>query len=136
MKIFICSSTNFYDKIKPIKEYLEKKGYIITLPNSYEKYFSEEKERKLTREEHISTYRELFKLQEQKVKDNDAILVLNLEKNGIKNYVGGSVFLEMFKAFELDKKIFLYNSIPESILSDEIIAFDPIILNGDLDKIQ
>jgi len=70
------------------------------------------------------------------IKANDAILVLNFEKNGQKNYIGGSVFLEMFKTFDLDKKIFLYNPIPESTLKDEIIGFGPVIINGDLTKIK
>ena len=35
MRIFIVCSTSFYDRIKPIKEELERKNYEILLPNSY-----------------------------------------------------------------------------------------------------
>ncbi len=70
----------------------------------------------------------------------DTVLVLNLdkEKNGkvFKNYIGGATFLEMYDAFRLGKKIYLYNNIPDGMLFDEIEGFDPIIINGDLNLIK
>ena len=60
------------------------------------------------------------------------MLVLNFDKNGQKNYIGGATFLEMYDAFRLDKKIFIYNDIPEGMLNDEIIVFSPVVLNGNL----
>jgi hypothetical protein len=63
------------------------------------------------------------------------VLVLNMEKKGIKNYIGGNVFLEMGFAHVLNKKIYLYNDIPESLFKDEIIAMQPTVLNGDILKI-
>lgn len=71
----------------------------------------------------------------QLIKESDGILVCNFEKNGIKNYIGGNTFLEMGLAYVLDKKIFLLNPIPEVNYKDEILAMEPIILNGDLEKI-
>lgn len=65
----------------------------------------------------------------------DAVLVLNYDKNGEKNYVGGATFLEIYDAFRLGKKIFFMNNLPEGMLKDELIAFRPVILNGDLTKI-
>ena len=52
-----------------------------------------------------------------------------------KNYIGGATFLEIYDAFRLNKKIYLYNDIPEGMLYDEIQGFAPIIINGDLSKI-
>lgn len=78
----------------------------------------------------------MFELQNKKVAENDGILVLNFEKNGLANYIGGAVFMEMIKAFELNKKIFLYNPVPNNILKDEIEGMDPIIINGDLNLIK
>ena len=66
----------------------------------------------------------------------DAVLVLNYDKNGNKNYIGGATFLEMYEAFMNDKKIYLYNDIPEGMLYDEIEGFSPVILNGNLDLIK
>lgn len=136
MKIFICCSKHHYNSVPDLKESLEKEGHIITLPNSFDDPFSEEKIKQQSKEEHIKFKEEMLALQERKIKDNDAILVLNLEKNGQENYVGGATFLEIFKAWELKKKIYLYNNIPNSMLTDEIEGFNPIILNQDLTKIK
>ena len=51
-----------------------------------------------------------MKLHEPKVKANDAGLVLNFEKKGIPNYIGGGTFMEIIKAWELNKKIFLLSA--------------------------
>ena len=72
----------------------------------------------------------------KKIERSEAILVLNYEKKGIKNYIGGNVFLEIGFAFILNKKIFLLNPIPELNYSDEIIAMQPVVLNGDLNNIK
>ena len=68
--------------------------------------------------------------------ENEAILVLNHDKNGIKNYVGGNTLMEIGFAYVNNKKIFLLNPIPEMSYTDEIRAVDPIILNGDLSLIN
>jgi len=70
------------------------------------------------------------------IKNADAILIANFEKNKIKNYIGGNSFLEMGFAHVLNKKIFIFNNIPEMIYTDEIKAMQPIVLNGNLTKIN
>ncbi len=72
----------------------------------------------------------------EKILQSDAVLILNYEKNGIKNYIGGNTLMEMGFAFVNHKKIFLLNPIPELSYSAEIVAMQPIIINGDLSKIQ
>ena len=67
----------------------------------------------------------------------DSVLILNYDKKGKSNYIGGNTFIEMVFAKYFKKDIFLLNDIPkESPYKDEIIACQPIILNGDLSKIQ
>lgn len=41
----------------------------------------------------------------------------------------------MYDAFKMNKKIYLYNDIPEGMLKDEIIVFLPIMINQDLNMI-
>lgn len=136
MKIFLCCSKYFYKDIPPIKEALEKAGHVITLPNSYDNPGREEEMRVKSPEDHRNWKGEMIRLQIKKVEANDAILVLNKEKNGIANYIGGATFLEIFKAFELGKKIFLYNPIPDNILRDEILGMRPTIISGDLSLVK
>ena len=67
----------------------------------------------------------------------DAVFVLNLDKNGIKNYIGGNTFLEIGFAHILNQKIFLLNPIPDiAFYKTEIEAMQPVILNGDLSLIK
>lgn len=136
MKIFICTSKHLYNKIPPIKEFLEQKGHVVTLPNSYDNPLREQEMKSIGTIEHSQWKAEMIRLQKQKVNENDAIVVLNMEKNGQKDYIGGATFLEIYMAFELGKKIFLYNPIPESFLKDELLGMNPVIINGDLDLVN
>lgn len=136
MKIFICASKYLYGHIEEIKNELEKRGHIVTLPNSFDEPLKEEEMKLLSREEHAKWKGEMFKLQKQKVSGNDAVLVINREKNGQQNYIGGATFLEIYEAFSQGKKIYLLNPIPENNLKDEIEGMSPIIINGDLDLVK
>jgi len=135
MKIFICSSKHLYSKIPPIKKQLEELGHIVTLPNSYDEPLKEEEMKKIGKEKHSEWKADMIKLQKKKVESNDALLILNFEKNGQLNYIGGATFLEIFMAWDLGKKVFLYNPLPENLLKDELLGMNPTIINGDLLKI-
>ena len=135
MKIFICCSKYLYNKIPEIKEQLERVGHEIILPNSFEEPLKEEEMKKISKEEHIKWKSNMIRLQDTKVRESDALLVLNFEKNNQPNYIGGATFLEIFRAWELGKKVFLFNQIPDNLLKDELTAMNPLILNEDLSKI-
>jgi len=137
MKILIICSKQFYPEIANIKEKLEKKNIDVYLPNCYDKPETEEKMWKLGKKEHQEFKAKMYKQSEEIIKNMDAILVLNYdkEKDGIvyKNYIGGATFLEMYDAFRFEKEIYLFNEIPNGMLFDEIQGFNPIIINGNLD---
>lgn len=135
MNIFICASKYCYQHIPAIKEELEKQGHSITLPNSYDDPMHEERLKKESAEKHAEFKATMLRLQEKKIQANDALLIVNFEKHGQPNYIGGATFLEIFKAFELNKKVFLMNPIPDNILKDEIVGMSPVIINHDLSKI-
>ena len=136
MKIFIACSKHFYNKIPDIRRELELAGHIITLPNSFDKPLMEEEMKKLEPEKYIAWKSKMLRRDESNILPNDAILVLNFEKNGQENYIGGATFMEIAKAWELNKKIYLLNPIPKSIFTDELIGINPIILGGNLKLIK
>jgi len=135
MKVFIICSKKFYDKITPIQAELEKAGHIILLPSCFDDPGSEERYRDLGPKEHSEWKATILKHSTNVINTIDAVLVLNFEKNGMENYIGGATFLEMYDAFRLDKKIYLYNNVPEGILHDEVRGFEPILIQGDISKI-
>ncbi len=140
MKILIICSKKFYSKIEEVKNALEKKKIEVFLPNCYDDPTAEQKAWDLGPEEHQKFKAAMFKRSEDTIKEMDAVLVLNLDKKKdgkiLKNYIGGATFLEMYDAFRLGKKIYLYNNIPEGMLYDEIEGFNPVIINGNLDLIK
>jgi hypothetical protein len=136
MKIMILCSKHFYCKIALIKSFLESRGHKVTLPNSYEEPFKEERMKTLSKEEHIKFKQKMMRLHEPKIKKNDAVLVLNFVKKGIPNYIGGGTFMEVVKAWELNKKIFFWNSLPNCSFTDELTGINPIIIHRDLHKIE
>ena len=136
MKIFIICSKRFYGEIPKIKKYLEDKGHLIELPNCFNDSEAEIRIKKLSQKEHAEWKAGRLRHSTEVIKSCDAVLVLNFDKDGVKNYIGGATFLEMYDAFRLNKKIFLFNEIPEGILRDEIVSFAPLIINGVLNLIE
>lgn len=139
MKILIICSKKFYSRIEEVKKELEQRNIEVFLPNCYDAPDTEQKMWNLGKEEHQKFKAAMYRQSEDTISKMDAVLVLNFDKekdNQIyKNYIGGATFLEMYDAFRLDKKIFLYNDIPEGMLYDEIEGFAPTIINGDLNLI-
>lgn len=140
MKILIICSKKFYSKIEEVKKILDEKDIEVFLPNCYDDPTTEQRMWDLGKEEHQKFKARMYKQSEDTISEMDAVLVLNLdkEKDGkvYKNYIGGATFLEMYDAFRLNKKIFLYNDIPDGMLYDEIEGFGSIVINGNLDLVK
>ena len=140
MKILIICSKKFYSRIEEVKKELEQRNIEVFLPNCYDDPDTEQKMWDLGKEEHQKFKAAMYKQSEDTISKMDAVLVLNFDKekdNQIyKNYISGATFLEMYDAFRLGKKIYLYNDIPNGMLYDEIEGFSPIIIDGNLELIK
>lgn len=127
----------FAKEMMKAKKTLEGNNHVVDIPVGTEKYAvgklkTENQAESLANKLAHNAIREHY----NKIVESDAILVINKDKNGINNYVGGNAFLEIGYAYVLNKNIFLLNPIPNMIYSTEIEAMKPIILNGDLSKIR
>ncbi len=134
MKIAICGSMAFAKEMLAAKSTLEVNGHKVLMPNEVEKFLDEKAvEQKWNNkgDDDICFIKEHY----NKIKESDAILVLNYDKNDIKNYVGSNSLMEIGFAYVLDKKIYLLNSIPEMSCQDEIVHINPILLGGNVSKI-
>jgi hypothetical protein len=135
--ITICSSANFYRQAVDIQEQLAGESFDVVMPKTAEKM-------KQTGDFDVSHYKtwfanandydkkaELMRAHFDRIAEGDAILVLNYEKNGKQNYIGGNVLMEMSLAFYLHKPIFIINEFPEdSAYEEEIRGMLPVVLHG------
>ena len=130
MKITLCSSAKFFEKLWDIKKSLEVKGYEILLPSM--KDFHHLGEDSLAKIQY-----DLINEHFQKIDQSHAIYVANYDKNGIAGYIGGNSFLEMGLAFYRKIPIFLLNDIPQQVsYREELIALKPIVVGKNWDKLD
>ena len=137
MKIGIIGSMQFTDKMVEMREKLCKIGHDAFLTDLHKTMIGKTDEEiekiKLHQKNEMDAIREFWRA----MKGADAVLVLNLDKKGIKNYVGGNTLMEIGFAHVLNQKIFMLNPVPEMpYCKTEIEAVKPIIINGDLSKIK
>ncbi len=137
MRIAICGSMAFTEKMFEVKAELEKLGHEGVVSGFSKDYLGKSQEEieklKLYHKYEKDAIKEFW----EEIKKSDAILVLNYDRKGIKNYMGGNAFLEIGFAHVLGKKIFLLNPIPEiEYYRTEIEAVKPVVLERDLAKIQ
>lgn len=141
--ITICSSASFYTQVLEAEDSLKKMGFAVSVPLTANKM-------KKSGDFRVETYKTWFKNPNDykrktfltkhhfnKIVKGDAILVLNYEKNGIRGYIGGAVLCEMAVALQFKKKIYVLNPIDKTCsYKEEILAMDPVILDGDFFRIK
>jgi len=137
MKIGIIGSMQYTEKMLEARDELIKMGhqaFVTDLHKALVGKTDEEKEKiKLHQKYNMDAIREFWRA----MQGADAVLVLNLDKNGVKNYIGGNTLMEIGFAHVLNQKIFLLNPVPEiQFYKTEIEAVKPIIINGDLSLIK
>lgn len=141
MKIYVVGSNRFLQEMLDCKSRLCELGVNGWIHPDYEAFGRGEKMDIWNRAhngEHVQVKKENNYVKEhyKNICDSDAILVVNSEKDGVKNYIGPNVLIEMGQAYVNDKKIFLLNEIPVGMShTDEVETFEPICLHGDLRNI-
>jgi hypothetical protein len=141
MKIVICGSSTFKEKMLQYRDKLAAIGHEPIVHPDYEAFIKGEKQEiwnQVTSGEHYKAKKEqgYIKWYYDAIFNSEAILVLNFDKRGIKNYIGGNTLMEIGFAHVNDKKIYLLNPVPEEVsYADEIKAMVDNILNDDLSKI-
>lgn len=136
MKIAICSSMVFSEKILETKKELESMGHDVLIPNFVSAYLGKDEKEKERLTQYHKNEKDAIRAYWEEIRKSDAILVLNYTRRGIENYIGGNVLMEIGFAHVLGKKIFLINPIPEiEYYKSEIEAVKPVIINSDLKKI-
>lgn len=136
MKVAICASMVFTDKMLEVKNQLKELGHEVHVSSFVNEYVGKSEKEKEEITIYHKTQKDAIRKFYEKIKISDAILVLNYDRRGINNYIGGNTLMEIGFAHVLEKKIFLMNPIPDiEYYRSEIESVRPVIINGDLTKI-
>lgn len=141
--ITICASASFYKQAVKVQSDIRELGIECIIPASAEKM-------KQQNNFDVTSYKTWFNNSDdynQKtnlmlehfsaIQNGDAILVLNYEKHGTPDYIGGNVLIEMGIALYLGKPVFILNEIPEdSPFLEEILGVNPKVLHGNINNIK
>ncbi len=143
MKIYVLGSNSFVKEMVDTKNKLIEIGLDAWIHQDYEDHVSGKKKAFVNANGIPGENADFKKAHDyinqhyKHILESDAIIIVNLEKKGVKNYIGGNCLMEIGMAYVNKKKIFLSNDIPtESAYLDELIAMDPICLHGDLNNIK
>lgn len=139
MIITLCASASHYQEIFDVQKELEQKGHVVLVPVAAEHMrergnFDVEKYKTwFTNPQDYAKKQELMRLHFAEILKGDATLVVNMEKRGLRGYIGGNVLMEMAIAFHAGKPIYLLNDIDDALpVKEEVLGMQPIILHGDL----
>ncbi len=132
MKIGIIGSMQYTEKMIEARDILIRLGhdaFVTSLAAPFVGKSDEEKEKiKIHQKNNQDAIREFWRL----MQGADAVLAMNFDKHGVKNYIGGNTLIEIGFAHVLNQKVFLLNPIPEIVYyKSEIEAIKPTIINGD-----
>lgn len=130
--ITVCGSMKLIEKMKEVELKLKDLGLNVLLPNT-----AEVSDYTIMSESEQYSHKNRMILDHlEKIKQADAILVVNDRLKDTDSYIGANSFLEIGFAFSLGKKIFLLNEIPQQPNTVEIGGMLPVCLRGDLNSIS
>lgn len=132
MTITVCGSLTFHKEIRAAQRALEKLGHRALVPKSIRLIEEEGYRKPQTVKERLAAEKKYNFIGEhfKKIEEADAILVVNPEKHGIADYIGGNTFLEMGIAYYLGKKIYVLYDLPDMEYKLELFSMKPVCLHG------
>jgi len=140
MKIMICGSMTFANEMVDAKKKLKALGHSAELPCDTDMHLGDsgfiddfDKDYK-----HCVENKVMEKCFDS-IAESDGILVLNYPKNDVNGYVGTATLMEIGLARYLGKKIFVLNELPDYKQHrwvHEVRIMQPVMLNGDLNKVK
>lgn len=136
MKIIICGSISAADEILRIQKELLAKNHVVEIPEGVKK---QELRKRIsvsqTEKAEDKIKYDLIRGYFEKIKNHDVVLIINPLKKGIEGYIGGNTLIEMAFAHVLNKKLYCLYPLPDMPYISELLAIQPIILNGNLEKL-
>ena len=141
MRLMVCGSMRFAKQMLDAKQQLQRMGHEALVPVDTELFAADPA---MSTDDHEGNYRhcidnDIVRRCLEQLAASDAILVLNLEKNGVSGHIGANSLIEIGLAYYLKKKIFLLHappSVTEEKSTHEVLIMQPVVLDGDLSRLQ
>lgn len=131
MKITICGAMLHASSMLTVAKKLQVQGYEVETP-----IIAEDGAYGDNITVNADAKRDFINAHFAKIDTSDAILVVNEDKNGVANYIGGNTLIEIAYAYAQGLEVFLLNPIPDVSYADEVRGMHPIILDGKLEAID
>lgn len=132
-KVIICGSIGAADEIMRIQGELTERGFQVEIPEGVKHLGEWEGDGAPASEKADRKIRfDLIRGYYEKMKDYDAVLIVNPERKNIPGYIGGNTLIEMAFAHILKKPLYVLYELPQMSYSSEILALRPTVIRGDL----
>jgi len=136
MKIIICGSISAAVEIVRVQQELVRAGHEVEIPEGVKHTELRRLEGSIEEKAEVKIQHDLIRGYYEKMKDYEVVLIVNPELKGIKGYIGGNTLIEMAFAHILRKRLYCLYPLPEMAYSSELVAMQPIILNGKLEALD
>lgn len=130
-RVVICGSMVFYAEMVQQKRLLREAGLNSITPIPDTDVFRPTEEDDSIIIKRVASMKHIRKIRDQKT---FGILVMNLDKHGISDYIGPNTFAEIAVALAHYKRIYLYQGVP-AFYEDELTAWGAIPMNGNLSRL-
>lgn len=132
MKICLSGSMTLIDQIEELSKLLELLGHQTSVPSrGTEPEFASTATQATAREMKAIFVADHLK----KIREADALLIANFQKNGIDGYIGLSALMEAAMAYALEKRILVLNTPAIANSDDDLSSIGAIELKGDLKRL-
>jgi hypothetical protein len=130
-RIVLCGSMSFYNVMLQFQMKLRANGAACIVPEP-----EDEIKPLLSPSQFEDFKRKVSFSYLKKIRDprTFGIFVINLDKYGVKNYIGANTFAEIAVAFVQTKKIYLLQNYP-SMYEEELAAWGVVPLNGCVNRV-
>lgn len=129
-RIVICGPVSFYSTMVEISEELRRFNIPCILPD-LPQALPDGQPIDLARSQRILSLRHIRRIRDQRTR---AILAVNLDKHGVIDYIGASMFAEIAVAIAHYKQVYLYQGIP-TFYREELHAWNALPLDGRMDLV-
>lgn len=128
LRVVMCGSMTFYAEMRAINYTLSKNAVRCSLPKA-----DDPAKLTLPPDQYETYKRGVSQAHIRRVRSPETygILAVNLDKHGIRDYIGANTFAEIAVAFAQHKRLYLLQGIPR-LYEDELRAWGAIALEGDL----